>query len=113
MFAKSGFCFNLKNEEKETVDYVWLRLLNRRNQQIKLHLTSWQCPLINYLEEEYPNEEESDNHDYGARDYEQVPEVPNYNNEQERNKDYDYENSPEYAEYDEQPNSGQESHFSR
>ena len=80
--------------------------------------TRWQYPLINYLdkEEEYPNEEESDNHDYGARDYEQVPEVPevpNYNNEQERNKDYEYENSPEYAEYDQQPNSGQESHYSR
>ena len=69
---------------------------------------------VDYLEEEeYPNEEESDNHDYGARDYEQVPEVPNYNNEQGRNKDYDYENSPEYAEYDEEPNSGQESHYSR
>ena len=69
--------------------------------------------MINYLEEEYPNEEESDNHDYGARDYEQVPEVSNYNNEQGRNKDYDYENPPEYAEYDEEPNSGQESHYSR
>ena len=75
---------------------------------------------MNYLdkEEEYPNEEESENHDNGARDYEQVPEVPNYNNEQGRNKDYDYENSPEYAEYDEQqqgeqPSSGQESHYSR
>ena len=78
-----------------------------------MHLTSWQCPLINYLEEEYPNEEESDNHDYGARDYEQVPDVPNYNNDQGRNKDYDYESSPEYAEYDEEPNSGQESHYSR
>ena len=85
-----------------------------------MHPTRWQYPLINYLdkEEEYPNEEESDNHDYGTSDYEQVPEVPNYNNEQGRNKDYDYENSPEYAEYDEQqqgeqPNSGQESHYSR
>ena len=30
---------------------------NRSNQQIKLHLTSWQYPLINYLEDELEDED--------------------------------------------------------
>ena len=52
-----------------------------------------------------------------AGDYEQVPEAPNYN-EQGRNRDYDYNQAPEYADYDgygEEPNSGHGSHahFSR
>ena len=45
--CKSSFLFQVEN--KKCYWNCWLGPSNRPNQEIKLHPTSWQYPLINYL----------------------------------------------------------------